>query len=142
MQRLIASFFGGCIALLSTTAIGAGADATKQIQMLNSQLQVQLQRMQETQQAQIQKLNKQLQKQLKDTQTKLQDQMAKMNTATQKQMQDMQKSLQAQIKQVHEELLTGGAVASSASADDKKPADKDTKKAPKGGSESAPAGLQ
>ncbi|MDF1677506.1 MAG: hypothetical protein P1U32_02290 [Legionellaceae bacterium] len=140
MQRLTVGLLGGCIALLSTAAIGADSGATKQIQMLNSQLQVQLQRMQETQQKQIQKLNKQLQKQLKDTQTKLQDQMAQMNTATQKQMKDMQKNLQAQIKQVHEELLTGGATA--APADDKKPAGEHAKKETKGGSESAPAGLQ
>ncbi len=137
MRMIAGGLVGGCILILSSTW-GYADDASKQIQMLNSQLQVQLQRLQETQQKQIQKLNKQLQSQLKDVQTKLQDEMKNMNTMTQKKMKKMQDNLQSQIKQVHEEMLTGGA--SAASEPEKSAPAPD--KAPKSARADEPVGLQ
>lgn len=110
-MRMSAKQLVGVFALCLSTASVYADDASKQIQMLNSQLQVQLQRIQETQQEQIQKLNKQLQDQLKDVQTKLQDQIQQVNKTTQDKMKEMQEKLQAEIKQVHEDMLTGGALA-------------------------------
>jgi DNA anti-recombination protein RmuC len=79
--------------------------ASSQIQMLNSQIQAQLQQMQESQQKQLKTLNTQIQTQIKQLQSSLQDQMQTMNTSTQKQLQTMNTTLQQQIKQVHDEKV-------------------------------------
>ncbi|MCH9757328.1 MAG: DUF4175 domain-containing protein [Gammaproteobacteria bacterium] len=110
MRMIGSGFVAGLIMILPSTGVYADA-VSKQIQMLNSQLQVQMQRMQETQQKQVQELNTKLQKQLKETQTKLQKQIQDMNKMTQKQLKEVQTSLEGQIKQIHEEMLTGGAVS-------------------------------
>ncbi|MDP3562036.1 MAG: hypothetical protein Q8R83_07660 [Legionellaceae bacterium] len=78
-------------------------DASKQIQMLNQQLQSQLQQVQETQQKQLNDLNKQLQTQVKQVQTDLQAQIQKVN----EQMKQMQTDLQAQIKQLQVNTVKG-----------------------------------
>ncbi len=130
MRTSIKQLLGASLLFVSTACVYAD-DTSKQIQMLNSQLQVQLQRIQETQQEQIQKLNKQLQGQLKDMQTKLQDQIQKVNKTNQEKMKKMQENLQAQIKKVHEEMLTGGALPQS-----------DAEKPSKGSSSKEPVGLK
>ena len=137
MRMMVSGLVSGCMMIVSSTW-GYADDASKQIQMLNSQLQVQLQRLQETQQKQVQKLNTQLQAQLKEVQTKLQDEMKKMNTMTQTKMKKMQEDLQSQIKQLHEDMLTGGAMA--APEPEKKKAD--TPKPSKAAKADAPVGLQ
>lgn len=112
MQGIVKGVCVGAIMGLLTTPLYAD-DTSKQIQMLNSQLQVQLQRMQESQEKQIHTLNAQLQKQLKETQTKLQSEMQAMNASNQKKMKAMHDDLQAQIKQIHEMVLTGGAMGAA-----------------------------
>ena len=112
MRMIIARLLSGCLFVLASTW-GYADDTSKQIQMLNSQLQVQLQRMQEAQQKQVEALSKQFQSQLADTQQKLQDQIKSLNTATQKQMESMQKALDAKIQKVHEEVLTGGDLSTA-----------------------------
>lgn len=99
--------------IISTLYVPAyAADGTSnQIQMLNSQLQVQMQRLHETQQKQIKELNQKLQGQLKETQEKLQAEIKDLHKKTEEKMKKMQEDLQAQIKQVHEEVLTGGALS-------------------------------
>ncbi|WP_133127419.1 hypothetical protein [Legionella nagasakiensis] len=81
----------------------ADDNVTKQIQLLNSQIQAQLQKIQADQQNQIKQLNTQIQTQLKQLQQQLQDQIQKVNTDTQKQMQTMQTTLENQIKQVQQQ---------------------------------------
>ncbi|MCH9762938.1 MAG: hypothetical protein K0U24_01675 [Gammaproteobacteria bacterium] len=112
MRMITCGFLGGCIMIFSS-ALFAADSASKQIQMLNGQLQVQLQRLQATQEKQLQTLNKQLQAQLQDTQKKLQSQIDTVNKTTQKQMAELKKSLEAQIKQVHQEVLTSAGGSST-----------------------------
>ena len=82
----------------------AGSDnASQQIQMLNSQIQVQLQKIQSDQQKQIQTLNSQLQAQIKQMHTDFQAQIIKSNTQTQEQLKHVQTTLEQQIKMVQQQ---------------------------------------
>jgi gas vesicle protein len=112
MRMITCGFVAGCVMIFSS-ALFAADSTSKQIQMLNSQLQVQLQRLQASQEKQLQTLNKQLQAQLQDTQKKLQSQIDTLNKTTQAQMKELKKSLETQIKQVHEAVLTSGGGSSA-----------------------------
>lgn len=112
MRIVICWLLSGCLLMLASVWAYAD-DTSKQLQMLNSQLQVQLQRMQEAQQKQVKALSAQFQSQLADTQKKLQAQIKALNQATQQQMEAIQKDLEAKIQKVHEEVLTGGEVATA-----------------------------
>ena len=95
-----------CVLLLigiSHVASAADDNVSKQIQLLNSQIQSQLQQIQETQQKQTKTMNTQIQAQLKQMQTDMQAQIQKSNSNNQDQIKAMQTQLQAQIKQVHDE---------------------------------------
>jgi gas vesicle protein len=147
MQILLKGFFVGSILVGLSTLVYAD-DASKQVQMLNSQLQVQLKALQKSQQTQIQTLNKQLQTQLKTMQSTLEAQITDLNNKTEAKMKSLEASLEAQIKQVHEEVLTGGqsAVTSGAS---KKPSNEAPSTVTDGTTgntssptETAPVGLQ
>jgi len=85
----------------------AGDDASKQMQMLNSQIQTQLQQIQEKQQNQMLALNKQVQDQLKQMQTKLEKEISDGYSKTQDQIKNLQTALQGQIKQVNDNLEKG-----------------------------------
>lgn len=83
----------------------ASADSdsvSQQIQLLNSQIQAQFQKVQSEQQSQIQTLNKQIQTQLKQMQTDLQAQIEKANTITQEQLKQLETGLQTRIKTVQQ----------------------------------------
>jgi gas vesicle protein len=108
MVFLGSGMVGVALGLTSMSVHAAEDGASKQIQMLNSQLQSQLQQMQEKQQKQMQTMNKQIQAQLKETQTKLQDQIKNLNKTTQEKMKAMQTTLHAEIDKVNEKVLTGG----------------------------------
>lgn len=81
---------------------------SKQIQMLNSQIQSQLQQIQETQKKQISDLNKQLQAQLKKVQMDIQKQINEGYSKTQDQIKTVQDNLQKQIKQVSLDVTKAG----------------------------------
>ncbi|HBI22470.1 MAG TPA: hypothetical protein DDY37_07825 [Legionella sp.] len=98
---------GRIMLLLMGTANGvfaADESASKQIQMLNSQIQSQLQQMQETQKKQNADLNTQIQAQLKKLQTDIQKKMNEGHAKTQDQIKTVQDNLQSQIKQVSEDI--------------------------------------
>ena len=102
MRRLVLT----SLLLLGMPSVCAD-NVTDQIQLLNSQIQAQLQNVQQKQQQQIKTLNTQLQTQLKQMQSDLQAQIQKVNTQTQAQMKHMQTTLQQQIQQFQENA-TGG----------------------------------
>jgi len=84
----------GLVLLCSMSSMGFAADnVSKQIQMLNSQIQTQLQQIQEAQQKQIKAMNTQLQTQMKQMQVTLQAQIQTLNTQTQAQMKTLQTGL-------------------------------------------------
>ena len=96
------------LSMMTYALAGHAEDNTSdQIQMLNSQIQAQLQQMQETQQKELKELNMQLQTQLKKMQTDLQEKIQTLNTQTQEQMKTMQTELQTQIKQVYDDATRG-----------------------------------
>ena len=113
-MRYMKALLGSFIVLSATGAWSSafgGDDTAKQIQMLNSQLQVQLQQIQETQQKQIQKLNEQLQAQLKEVQTNLEAEIQDSHKKNEAKMKAIQDNLQAEIKKLRETVLTGGALS-------------------------------
>ena len=79
-------------------------NASKQMQMLNSQIQSQLQQMQEAQKKREKAEHSQTQAQLKKVQDDIQKQIKDSYDLTQKQLKTMQDTLQAQIKQIKKEL--------------------------------------
>lgn len=83
----------------------AGDSVSQQIQLLNSQLQTQIQKVQADQQKQVQTMNTQVQAQLKQMQTDLQAQIQKVNAQTQAQMKQIQTTLQEQIKEVQKQAV-------------------------------------
>ncbi len=83
----------------------AADNTSQQIQLLNSQIQAQLQKMQTDQQTQIQTLNTQIQTQIKQIQTDLQAQISKVNSQTQDQIKQLQATLEQQIKQVQQQAV-------------------------------------
>ena len=121
---------GLALSLSSMSTHAAEDSASKQIQMLNSQLQSQLQQMQEKQQKQMQTLNKQIQAQLKETQTKLQAQIKELNKTTQEKMKAMQTTLHDEIEKVNEKVLTGGGAPAAESKKDTSKKDAQDKAAP------------
>ena len=111
MQARICSVLGGGVLLLMSAWANAAEDTSKQVELLNSQLKVQLQQMQEAQEKQIETLNQSLQKQLQTMHADLQDQMQQAYTKNQKKIDALQASLEAQIKVLQDEVLTGGAAS-------------------------------
>lgn len=93
------------IGLCLASPMGTAADAAgaQQIQQLNSQIQAQLQQIQEAQQKQMKELNTKIQTQLKQIKTDLDASIAKVNTQNQTQLKQVQEALQAQIKQIQAE---------------------------------------
>lgn len=116
-----------CSLLLASFVLSFGtcaADNTSaQIQMLNSQLQAQLQQMQDTQQKQIKELNTQLQKQLSTLQKDLQTKIETVNTQTQEQIKTLKTDLEKQIMQVYDEATQGKTAAKPKDASDNAPAE-------------------
>jgi Skp family chaperone for outer membrane proteins len=120
MKRWMVFLGSGVISISLALPVHATEDsASKQIQMLNSQLQSQLQQMQEKQQKQMQTMNKQIQAQLKETQTKLQAQIKDLNKTTQEKMKAMQTTLHAEIEKVNDKVLTGGGAPAPEPKEDK-----------------------
>ncbi|MFZ4076431.1 MAG: hypothetical protein ACOYKA_00460 [Legionellaceae bacterium] len=101
----------------------AADNTSAQIQMLNSQLQAQLQQMQDTQQKQIKELNTQLQKQLSTLQKDLQTKIETVNTQTQEQMKTLKADLEKQIMQVYDEATQGKTAEKPKDASDNTPAE-------------------
>jgi t-SNARE complex subunit (syntaxin) len=101
-KQLCVLMFGYMVFSLSNNSFAGEA---QQIQMLNSQIQAQLQQMQETQQKQIADLNTQVQGQLKKMKDELSAQIATLNTNYQADLKKMQNDLQAQIKQVQSDVV-------------------------------------
>ena len=81
------------------------AGEAQQVQMLNSQIQVQLQQMQETSQKQLADVNTKVQGQLKQMKDELSAQIATLNSNYQADLKKMQSDLQAQIKQVQSDAM-------------------------------------
>ena len=79
------------------------ANVSQQIQLLNSQIQAQFQKIKAEQQNQIKTLNSKVQAQLKQMQTDLQTQIQKANALNQDQIKQLQTSFQQQLNQVHQE---------------------------------------
>ena len=80
--------------------VSSADSVSTQIQMLNSQIQAQLQKMQADQQKQTQTMNAQVQSQLKQMQSDLQDQIKKSSSQSQSQLKQVQDGLQKEIQQV------------------------------------------
>lgn len=78
--------------------------SSQQIQMLNSQIQAQMQQMQEIQQKQVKEMNLKIQAQLKELQSTLQDQIQKVNTQNQTALKQLKDSFQAEINQLQDQI--------------------------------------
>lgn len=91
------------MSVLNGVAFAESDNVSKQIQLLNSQIQDQIQKVQSTGQDQVQQLNKQIQTQLKQMQTDLQNQIKDLNEKLEAQIKKVETSLQEQIKQVQQE---------------------------------------
>lgn len=78
----------------------ADESASKQIQMLNSQIQSQLQAMHLKNQEQIKTLNNQVQEQLQELHKSTQSMVAKLNQQLSAQIKKVESDLQAEIQQV------------------------------------------
>ena len=92
---------GLLLSCLSVNLYAADASsASQQVQLLNSQIQVQLQEMQQVQQKQVIELNTKLQAQLLKMQTTLEQQMQTMNQDLQAKMKTMQDNLTQQMQQL------------------------------------------
>ena len=74
--------------------------ASQQVQMLNSQIQVQLQQLQQTQQQQILDLNTKLQAQMQKIQTTLEQELQTMHSQVQDQIKTMQANFNQQMQQI------------------------------------------
>ena len=86
-------------------SVGYTADNTsQQIQLLNSQIQAQLEKVQQQQQKQIQTMNAQTQAQIKQVQATLEAQIQKMNNDTNEQVKKLKTALEEQIKQVQQSI--------------------------------------
>lgn len=103
MKKIITLVVCSCLTGGIVSKGYAENDATKQVQLLNSQIQAQFQQIQASQQAQIKTLNDQIQTQIKQMQTELQAQIQKVNTTAQEQIKLVQTTLQQQIQQVQKE---------------------------------------
>ena len=79
---------------LSSVCMASDDNTAKQIQMLNSQIQAQLQQLQESQQKQIKELNVKIQAQLQQMQTNLEAEIQKVNTQNQAQFKKIQDNIQ------------------------------------------------
>lgn len=103
----------GALAVFLIGLVGAsnagGSDVSQQIQMLNSQIQAQLQKMQADQQKLNQTFNAQVQGQLKQMQTELQDQIKKASAESQSQLKQVQAGLEQEIQQVHKAVTAAPA---------------------------------
>ncbi len=93
------------ILLGANSMLYADDNVSQQIQLLNTQIQMQFQKVNASQLKQNKDFNTQIQAQLKQMQTDLQDQIQKMNTQTQNQMKDLQASLQQQISDIQQQAL-------------------------------------
>ncbi len=82
----------------------ADDDASKQIQMLNTQIQAQLQQIQEAQKKHDKDFNTQIQTQLKQLQSDIQKEISDGYNKTQDQIKKVQDTFQAQIKQISEDV--------------------------------------
>ena len=78
---------------ISSVCMASEEGVSKQVQMLNSQIQAQLQQLQESQQKQLKDLNVKVQAQLLQMQTNLEAEIQKLNTQN-----------QAQLKQIHDTI--------------------------------------
>ena len=102
---LIASLSTLMLIGASKMTYAATDNTAQQIQQLNSQIQVQLQKLQADQQKQLMTLNAQLQVQMKQVQAAIQAQIQKMNTQTQDQMKKLQATLEQEIKTVQKQSV-------------------------------------
>ena len=101
MKRIASGALGVFMfGLVGASNAGSG-DVSQQIQMLNSQIQAQLQKMQADQQKLNQTFNAQVQAQLKQMQSQLQDQIKKASDQSTSQLKQVQAGLEQEIQQVH-----------------------------------------
>ena len=89
---------------MGSSSIVCADNTSQQVQLLNSQIQSQLQQIQDVQQKQMKDLNKQIQNQLKQMQTTLEEKIKTMNDTTQTQIKTLQTSLQQQVKQINDRV--------------------------------------
>ncbi|PJD90731.1 MAG: hypothetical protein CK424_08675 [Legionella sp.] len=108
----VKSLVVGVLSVIHINGLAAGPDSSQQVQQLNSQIQTQLQQIQETQQKQMKELNTKIQSQLQQMKKELDGQIQTVNTQTQKQLKQVQDTLQAQIKQVQADAMKAQAAAS------------------------------
>lgn len=104
MRRMVVS---ASFILLLAAGKGTYADdsVSKQIQMLNSQIQAQLQQIQEAQKKTDKVFNDQIQAQLKQIQTDIQKQINEGYKKTQDQIKAVQDAMQKQIQQVNTNVV-------------------------------------
>ena len=96
---------GVALLCIGACSMGYAADNTsQQIQLLNSQIQAQLQKIQADEKKQIDANNASIQAQLKKLQTDLQAQLVANNAKSQDQLKQMQTTLQQQIVQMQTAL--------------------------------------
>lgn len=87
-------FFLSCAALVYSISNNSFSGEASEMQLLNSQIQAQLQQMQEKQQKQMQDMNSALQGRMSDMQKNLQDEIEKVNNNMLKIQSDLQKQIQ------------------------------------------------
>lgn len=110
MKQFITKSMFLFIFVTSSLSYGASDNISQQIQLLNSQIQGQLQKIQADQQKQMKQLNEQIQAQLAKLQTTLQEQIQQVNTQTQNQIKQVVSTLQQQIQDVQKNKPVNSAV--------------------------------
>lgn len=101
---LMSFYFIMAIGVTKTTY---AENTTEQVQLLNTQIQSQLQKIQASTQTQLKQLNTQIQAQMKQLQSDLQTKMQTLQTQTQTQLKQLQESLQKELTKVHEQVNKG-----------------------------------
>lgn len=104
MRKILASVSASAL-LGFVSGVNAAEDSTsKQIQMLNSQIQSQIQQMQEVQRKNDKAYHDKIQAQLKQIQMDIQKQISQGYNQTEEQIKKVQDTLQKEIKQVKEDV--------------------------------------
>lgn len=86
--------------LLSVTGNVQAADTAKQLEAINTQIQTQLQKMQDDQKKQEQEINTQIQAQLKQLQTEMQEKIKDNYTQSQEQIKVAKEKLESEIQNI------------------------------------------
>ena len=104
-RKIIRSVFALLFLGAGSTTFASSDNTSKQIQQLNSQIQAQLQQIQEAQKKYDQTSNKQIQDQLKQVQSNIEKEIMDSYNKTQAQIKTMQDALQLQIQQVNKNAM-------------------------------------